>query len=134
MARPFVATLRMGTNGATADNWKLGGLVVRVDIDNGTLTGRALPEPGKGPALSRHPDSGIEFDGYPIPNFRKAIDEACAFHKKLGHVPSVAWDIAFENDTICFIEANIMWGTRTHLLLEPDFKKRYMNLFGDRYE
>jgi len=126
---PFVASLRIGRGGSRADNWRLGGLVVRVDLTTGTLTGYALPKPGSGPAMYRHPDTNILFEGYEIPHFSKAVNSACEFHNYMGCVSSIAWDIAFTPEGVCFIEANVRWGSRTHLLLEPNFKQRYLELF-----
>jgi len=126
---PFVATLRIGTGGATADNWKEGGVVIRLCPHSGRLSGYALPEPGRGAAVTTHPDTGLQLSGYKVPMVEEAVELACNFHANLGDVPSIAWDIAFTPDSPVVIEANVRWGSRSHVLLEPDFKKKYFDTF-----
>ena len=129
---PFQAALRIGTFGSIVDNWSAGGLETLVDMAAGCLKGRGLFKPGHiaggAAAVSHHPDTGLRFDGFPIPMLPEAVDLACRFHADLGALVTIAWDVAFTPSGPLIIEGNTHWDARVHMALDPGFEHRYRAL------
>ena len=123
-ARVFSVVFRVGAGGSAVDNWSSGGLLVLVDSSTGRLTGRGLYKPGMAPAGSgvavpSHPDTGVEFDGYPIPMFEEASSLVVRFHEDLGPLVMIAWDIAVTPAGPVVIEGNTHPDGRAHMALDP---------------
>lgn len=127
--KPFSVSMRIGTEGRFVDNWAAGGIVVSVDLERARLRGRGMYKFGRGTAVMRHPDTGIAFDGYPIPRLGEAVDLACRFHRDLRYIHTIGWDIALTPEGPSFIEGNDNWEGGIPMALEPDFKKRFLALY-----
>ena len=134
--RPFVAALRVGTGGATVDNWSAGGLVVGLDLDTGRLYGRGIFKPGcggdvrYGGFVDRHPDSGLDFDGYQLPDIPEAVELACRLHLDLGGPRTVGWDLAITPNGPSIVEGNSHWSGAMYMAIDGGFKKRYFEAAG----
>ena len=130
-ARPLAVVLRVGARGRLVDNWASGGFVVPVDLGTGELRGPGFFKAGKGNGTTtpRHPDSGVELDGYPIPFFHEAVEAACRLHEDVGHLYTVGWDVAVTADGPSFIEGNDDWDVSIPLVVEPGFSEKWRALF-----
>ncbi len=101
------AILRVGLGGVCTDNWATGGLIVKVDLDTGTLVGN-----GKRDALfgkrqfAEHPATGARFDGLRLPHWieLKAVVRSAA--REMLPLRSLGWDVAITPDGPLLIEAN----------------------------
>jgi hypothetical protein len=125
----FSAALRVGTAGHSVDNWAAGGLIIGVDPTCGTLRDEGFFKPGYGGRVREHPDSGIRFAGYAIPHFQAAVQLVTRLHEHLSGIHSVGWDIAITPDGPVVIEGNDDWEGGIPMVLEPDFKARFMAMY-----
>lgn len=101
------AVLRVGAHGMKVDNWAQGGLAIWINND-GLLKGEGHYEwPVNGKMTeTKHPDTGIVFDGYPIPYLTEAVSQASRLHRLVYGVPFIGWDIAITSEGPVFIEGN----------------------------
>ena len=105
----LVATYKMATGDAPADNFHFGGMLAAVDPDTGRL-GAAVRQRGRAlTAVDRHPDSGAVIAGFPLPHWRAARALAVRAHESARFLPMVGWDIALTPDGPVLIEGNT-WG------------------------
>lgn len=122
------ALLRMGTGGRRIDNWSAGGVVVPIDENTGKLTRWGYYKPGFGTKSEKHPDSGIVFEGYDVPGFQEAVQQAKYLHSLLFGIHSIGWDIAITENGPMFIEGNDNWDVALYQLVnngkvKSSFKK-----------
>ena len=98
-------SLRLGRNGAKKDNIHYGGISVGVNSD-GTLKKYAFTEFGE--KFSKHPDSGIEFDGYSIEKTYEDFEEiARQLHARIPWLGIISWDFSIDSKgQIVLIEMN----------------------------
>lgn len=125
----FAAALRVGTHGKSVDNWAAGGLIISVDPARGELRGEGFYKPGYGGRAWRHPDSGIEFQGFKIPYFFEAVDLVARLHSYLRDIYSIGWDVAITPDGPTIIEGNDDWEGGIPMVLERDFRSRFLALY-----
>lgn len=121
--------LRVGTNKNKVDNWAVGGFAIGIDVEKKCLRKYGFYKPAYGTKAVRHPDTGILFEGYPIPFLEEAIEAAKRFHSYLTDVHSIGWDIAITDEGPCFVEGNDNWEISlvqvcSHGLMD-DFKRLF---------
>lgn len=110
----FSAVLRVGTGSSFVDNWAQGGLAIGIDIETGILKEWGFYKPGFGTKTNCHPDSKITFDGYTIPHFKEACQQAKLLHSFLPDIRTIGWDIAIGEHGPIFIEGNDNWEITLH--------------------
>ena len=125
----FAAAMRIGTHGKSVDNWAAGGLIVGVDVERGELRGEGFYKPGYGGRTARHPDSGIELQGFGIPYFFEAVELVRRLHSYLRDIHSIGWDVAITPTGPTIIEGNDDWEGGIPMVLERDFRKRFLALY-----
>jgi hypothetical protein len=128
----FCAALRVGTHGKSVDNWAAGGLIVRIDPQRGELRGEGFFKPGYGGRVAAHPDSGVQFDGYPSPYFREAVELVARMHEELPGIHSIGWDVGISATGPVVIEGNDDWEGGIPMVLEPDFRRRFLQMYGQQ--
>ena len=73
---------------------------VAVDLETGNLISDAMDENGN--RYSVHPDNGLVFREYQIPNWKAAVDFAREIMetlvRKTEHINYVGWDITYTED------------------------------------
>lgn len=104
------ANFRMGANGRNADNWSSGGILVNINIENGTLRKWGFYKPGTGTKCDRHPNSEIVFDGLKLKSWEKIVEYAKKTHTIFYGIHSVGWDICLTSNGPMLIEGNDNWG------------------------
>lgn len=114
---------RIGFGGTVIDNGEAGGIQVFVDPATGRMQGPGLML--RGGTVARHPDSGLELDGYEIPFFAQAVDMAVELHAQLPGLHTVGWDVAMTPDGPVFLEGNDNWAAGLRIGLEPNFKRDF---------
>lgn len=122
------AVLRVGCGISEVDNWAVGGLCIGIQ-ESGELEKYAFYKPGFGTKISTHPNSGIIFEGYKIPYFNEAISEAIRFHKILGGIHSIGWDIAITENGPSFIEGNDNWEISMLQMTTHGMQKEFAHYF-----
>lgn len=125
----FSASLRVGTQHRSVDNWGAGGIAIGIDLDSGTLREYGVYKPGFGGRVKKHPDTGITFLGYPMPYFKECIDLACRLHRYFYGIHSIGWDVAVTPNGPVFIEANEDWDGSFAMSLEDNFKSRFLKMY-----
>ena len=101
--------LRIGVQGSNVDNATQGGIIVGVNLNDGTLKEYGFQRPEFGGRSERHPNSGIKYRDFKIPYFKEAVQQAIYFHSMLKDIHSIGWDIAFTENGPVFIEGNDNW-------------------------
>lgn len=124
----FAAALRVGTHGKSVDNWAAGGLIVGIDPERGELRGEGFYKPGYGGRAQRHPDSGIPFEKLKIPFFEEAVALVSRLHGYLPDIHSIGWDVAITPQGPTIIEGNDDWEGGIPMVLERDFRKRFLEM------
>ena len=101
--------LRIGQGGSFVDNAHAGGMFIGVK-DDGTLNDTAYTEFQK--KYKKHPDSGIEFKNYKIPQIEIIIKSAKNLHSRIPQLGIISWDFTLnENNIPTLIEMNIRGGS-----------------------
>lgn len=107
--RALPMLMRIGCGKSAVDNAHAGGIFIGVS-DQGILAPSALTEFNQ--RFSKHPDTGIEFDGYQIFGAGKVIEAAKRMHETMPQVGIVSWDFTVDRDgEPLVIEANIRGGS-----------------------
>lgn len=100
----FGGMLRVGCGGTVVDNTHAGGLYAQIDINTGIIESDGIDTEGKHHLC--HPDSKIQFKGFPIPFWDKITALCLNAAPKVKHF-FIGWDIAIlENGDLEVIEAN----------------------------
>lgn len=100
--------MRIGTGTSRIDNIHAGGLVIAVD-DSGYLYKNAyrLGYGDKSESFISHPDSGIVFENYYVPQVDSILKIAEICHRKIPQLDLVSWDFTVDKDeNVVLIEAN----------------------------
>ena len=100
----YAAVVRMGLAGSKVDNASAGGVFCGIRED-GTLkeTGYRL----NGESFTKHPTSGIVFNGYQLVGLDKAKELIKKAHPMIPHFHMVSWDIVIdEKGDAYMLEAN----------------------------
>lgn len=101
--------LRIGQGGNFVDNAHAGGMFIGIK-DNGSFCDTAYTEFQS--RYDKHPDSGIEFKGYKIPQVKDVIENAKILHAKIPQIGIISWDFTLnEKDETVLIEMNCRGGS-----------------------
>lgn len=102
--RPF---LKIGRKGSFVDNGGSGGIIVAIDYYTGLLISNGIDETGM--VYEKHPDSGIVFKGYQLPEWDKVKKLSSEVANKIKGAAYVGWDFACtEEGEWIVVEGNAM--------------------------
>jgi hypothetical protein len=95
------------------DNFLQGGLAAPIDLAAGTICGPAVRKDNNLGLIStnRHPDTGQEFNGFPIPMWNEAVELARRAHETFPTVAFIGWDIAILQNGPLLVEGNFPFDT-----------------------
>lgn len=96
--------LRVGNGYNDVDNFHAQGMGVAIDVDTGRLVGNGLDKDGV--EFTHHPASGVQFDGFQLPDFQKAKEMALKACLESDKILMVGWDVAFSENGPVIIEGN----------------------------
>lgn len=103
--KPFIVTAvqRVGTKKSkVVDNWTVGGISIKIDIETGVMGRGATYTQGKDGKLEwhiEHPDTKVRFCGERIPNWNNMVDYVLKLSQEYHYLPYIGWDIVpLEND------------------------------------
>lgn len=118
--------LRVGTQRTgNVDNWAKGGLAIGIKEDDGFLKKYGFYKPGFGTKTDIHPDSGLEFSKFRVPQWKAVFETAIQAHRMFYDIRSIGWDIAITNDGPCFIEGNDNWEISLNQVADRGLKKEW---------
>ena len=86
------AFMKVGKKGSFVDNGGAGGIFVSVDTKTGMLKSDGCDE--RGVVYEVHPDTGVKFHGYQLPNWDKALKLALKLADKVPGLCYIGWDFA----------------------------------------
>ena len=101
--KPF---FRSGRLGSVVDNAAQGGMFAVVDENTGILLTEGMNEAGC--FCAKHPDSGLKFKGWQVPQWEDLLEVARQAHGMLPDHPYIGWDFAYTDKGWVFIEGD--WG------------------------
>ncbi len=88
-----------------------GNLLVRVCLDTGDLQQAVrMTLDGSGmQTVSRHPETGLPFEGFKLPFWHEAIEMLSRAALKFLPMRTIGWDVALTPDGPVIVEGNILW-------------------------
>ncbi len=99
------ASMRIGRAGSFVDNAGAGGITVAIDRETGVIDSDGCDE--KGFRYEKHPDTGITFKGYQLPDWEKALEVVYSVADKIEGAKYVGWDLACTSEhKWVIVEAN----------------------------
>lgn len=100
----FSGVLRTGVGKSVVDNSHAGGISAQINVKDGIVETDGANSNGE--KFVSHPDSGIIFKGYRIPNWDTIVNTCCKLAIELGN-PITGWDVVINNEgDLEIIEAN----------------------------
>lgn len=103
--RLFHPSIRMGRGDSFVDNFSAGGISALIDPKTGTIYTDGADKQGH--QFLSHPDSGVTFKGFQIPEWEKAVAMVKAAAMKTQDNHYCGWDLAYsEKYGWCMVEAN----------------------------
>lgn len=131
------ALARFGRGGSAIDNVSAGGLYARIDPVSGMLDTDGIDKEGR--RYARHPDTGLPFKGFQVPEWPKMLKTAREAATVIPNTRIAGWDLALLQDGgIALIEGNHM--PDFDLLQQPagrgirrEFEEAVRRMFGEAY-
>ena len=96
--------LKVGRKGSFIDNGASGGILVGINCDSGKLETLGVDEYGH--RYLQHPDSGIVFQGFQIPDWNEMLKMCREMSKQIPKVRLIGWDLAYTDYGWVLIEGN----------------------------
>ena len=127
----FSTILRVGSNGNFVDNASQGNIFIGIDQETGMLKKHAHQERGLSSRLiSRHPQTGVVFESFQLPDFENAIDICKRLHRQLHFFFILGWDVAFTVNGPRIIECNNLYELRDNQMVAGGLKKEFFSYFN----
>ena len=101
--RVVVAFMRIG-NGKVVDNFNSGGMVVPVDVKDGTVKFPAIDKAGN--LYRRHPLTNVSIEGFTVPLWGEVLELAKKAARELPELGIMGWDVAVTDDGPLLIEGH----------------------------
>ena len=119
--------MRTGRKGAVIDNAGGGGIFAAIDEETGIVISNGFSE--EGVSYVKHPDSGIVYKGFRLPDWQSLLTLAEEVHRGMPKHKYIAYDFAYTEEGWVLVEGN--WGQfisqfATGIGLKDQFIK-YMN-------
>ena len=125
---PYVLSvvLRVGTTrSGSVDNWAAGGLSIGVESD-GHLKQFGFYKPGFGTKADVHPDTGVRFSEFKVPQFSEAMELCLKAHRCIYGIKAIGWDVAISNDGPTLIEGNDNFEISLMQICDRPLRKEWM--------
>ena len=104
----LVPILRCGAKDQIVDNTHNGGYKASIDIKTGIIIGDALGKQGL--PIEKHPDSGLTFKGWQVPQWKELLEICERLHRSLpSHHRYIAFDFALSK-TAGWVVVEANWG------------------------
>ena len=120
-----LAVFRLGRVHTSVDNTSRGGLVVGVNVNEGTLgEGVYYTKYGRG-RYTEHPDTGFKFAGLKLPYWEEITDLCQNAAEVSPFCRSIGWDVAITPDGPLLLEGNDHWfvnQAHTNGYLQPNVR------------
>lgn len=101
----FPVIMRLGKGNSVLDNAHQGGMFIGLS-DEGYFNDCAFTEFQE--RYYTHPDSGITFDGYRVPETKLALDAVGKIHQRIPQLGMISWDVVVnDKNEVIIIEMNV---------------------------
>jgi hypothetical protein len=107
------AAFRMPVGDSSTDNYSQGGIAAAVDEHGRLGTAVQAHERLIGVEVLAHPDSGVAFAGFQLPEWSAAAALAIRAHSQLTRIACVGWDVALTIEGPVLIEGNFAPGVKS---------------------
>jgi len=97
--------VRTGRPGAVVDNAGSGGVFAAFDVQTGIVVADGSDELGN--RYRVHPDSGVPYIGFQLPEWEKAVALCYEAVEYLPRVKYIGWDLAYTDQGWVIVEANM---------------------------
>lgn len=96
--------LKNGREGSFVDNGALGGILIGIDPATGILFSNGFDETGS--EFQMHPDSGVTYIGYQLPDWESARQLCMRAAKDIKGMQYISWDAAYTDKGWVIVEGN----------------------------
>jgi len=96
--------IRTGHDGVFVDNGGRGGIIIGIDFETGRLATEGVTM--RGEVFTAHPDTGIRFKGYQLPEWQQMLDLCMEMSAKVPSVKYISWDMAHTKKGWVVVEGN----------------------------
>lgn len=123
--------MRFGRSGSIVDNAGQGGVFVSINQNSGEIVSDAFDE--RGNVFASHPDSGVSFRGFHVPQWENLLETVKQAHLALPDTQVyVAFDFALSDQGWCIVEGN--WGDwiLQQISLQRGFRNEFVSLLMGR--
>ena len=96
--------MRIGRGSSVIDNPNQGGILVPLDVKTGQMMSKGYD--GSGGVYSSHPDSGLVFSDYTVPDWNEMIELTKKLMAIVPECKYVGWDLAHTNNGWIVVEGN----------------------------
>lgn len=101
----FPVIMRIGQGKSVLDNAHQGGMFIGLS-DDGILNECAFTEFQE--RYFTHPDSGVKFKGYVVPELKMALEGVKSVHQRIPQVGMISWDVVVNDcNEVVIIEMNV---------------------------
>ena len=100
----FHPSLRVGQGKSFVDNFSAGGLSALIDPETGVIYTDGADKKGHG--FECHPDTGVKFKGFAIPEWNVAVSMVKEAAMMIPDNHYCGWDLAYGKNGWCMVEAN----------------------------
>lgn len=97
---------KVGRKGAFIDNGAAGGILVGIDEKKGAMWTDGVDEDGI--RYVSHPDSGVKFKGFVLPEWEKMLEICKEISEKTPKVKLIGWDMAYSVKGWMVVEGNAL--------------------------
>lgn len=120
--------MRTGRKGCIVDNGGQGGIFASIDKNTGLVMTPGMDE--KGNSYDKHPDTGILYFGWQVPQWDKLLHLVEMVHRNMHKHVYVSWDFALSNNGWVLIEGN--WGefVAQQMTNKRGFKKDFITFLN----
>lgn len=123
----FHVSQRFGINGNFVDNNSMGNIAVGIHMESGRLMEKAYTHDPANFKITRHPDTGVVFDGFQVPFYKEAVKMALDLHRYFFYLSIIGWDIAITPDGPLIIEGNNINDLTGAQILTGGMKYRFLD-------
>jgi len=108
----FLASmLRTNSGKIPIDNFSLGGIVIKIDMETGRLKAPGFMKRRTISRITDHPLTGTPLEGFQLPYWNELKEAVAKAQKVFGQLKAIGWDLAVTAGGPVIIEGNIEWGT-----------------------
>ena len=124
----FHPNLRVGRGDSIVDNAGAGGILAAIDSASGCVI---TAGDKKGNFYKKHPETGVQFDGFKVPCWQEAIDTVSKLAQVVPSNRCIGWDLALSKSGWVLVEANARGQWSGQFILQQGFRDEIEGYFKE---